>query len=139
MSVQREKLIEELRASKSYEDIIALALARSRQTRFSADTHQWCEVLFELGQRYSEQIPELKSLRFSERPPLPPQTDQVYELFTFLARAREASFPNPQFKFLLVSEEEKTRISQAIGDSLKRYDPMMDDVVRILEEKLAVG
>jgi hypothetical protein len=69
---------------------------------------------------------------------LPPQSDQVYQIFTTLARAGEISLPNPQLEQIVVGRAQKNRIREAIGNSLSEYDVIIDDVVRILEEKVAV-
>lgn len=139
MTTKRREKIECVKAFTTFEDIFALALARSKKRHFSAGSGPWCKAMFEICRRYSSEVPELQDIYFSERPPLPPQSDQVYQIFTTLARAGEISLPNPQLEHIVVHNTHKTRIRRAIGDSLSRYDGIMGDIVRILEEKVAIG
>ena len=134
----RQAKIERLKAFTTFEDIFALALAHSVKQHFLAGSEPWCEAMFEVRERYSSQIPELKDIYFTERPPLAPQSDQVYQIFTTLARAGEISLPNPQLEEIVVRKSHKNRIRKAIGNSLSKYDAFMGDIVRILEEKVAV-
>jgi len=139
MKTARQSKIEQVKAFTTFEDIFALALAGSHKEHFVATSGPWCEAMFEVARLYSSQIPELRDIHFSERPPLPPQSDQVYQVFTTLARAGEISLPNPQLEEIVVQDKHKNRIRKAIGDSLSKYDVFMPDIVQILERKLAAG
>ena len=139
MTSDRALKFERVKAFTTFEDIFALALARSKKQRFSASTEPWCQAMLEVKDRYSNQIPELNDIYFMERPPLPPQSDQVYQVFTTLARSSEMSLPNPQLKEIVIKKNHKSRIRKAIGNSLTKYEPLMDDIVRIMEEKVAIN
>jgi len=138
MANERQSKYGRVKAFTTFEDIIALALARSKRQNFSASTEPWCKAMLELKKRYSDLIPELKDIYFSERPPLTPQSDQVYQIFTTLARAGEMSLPNPQFEKIVINNIHKTRIRKVIGDSLSKYDSLIDEIVPILEEGVAI-
>lgn len=138
MTNNRQSKFERVKAFTTFEDIFALALARSNKQHFSASTEPWCKAMLEVRERYSTQIPELNDIYFTERPPLPPQSDQVYQVFTTLARAGEMSLPNPQLEEIVIKNSHKNRIRKAIGNSLTKYDPLIDEIVRILEEKVAI-
>lgn len=138
MTNNRQSKFERVKAFITFEDIIALALARSNKQNFSARTEPWCKALMEVRDRYLTQIPELSEIYFTERPPLTPQSDQVYQVFTTLARAGEISLPNPQLEKIVIKKSHKNRIRKAIGNSLTKYDPLIDEIRRILEEKVAI-
>jgi len=139
MTITRQEKIDRTKAFTTFDDIFALALSCSNRESFSASSGPWCEAMFEIRERYSIEIPELEDIYFNDRPPLVPQTDQVYQVFMTLARAGEISLPNPQLAKIVVKKSHKNRIRRAIGNSLSHYEPFMDDIVRILEEKVAIG
>lgn len=139
MKINRQTKIDQVKAFTTFEDIFALALARSNKQHFSASTEPWCKAMLEAKERYSTQIPELRDIYFMERPPLTPQSDQVYQVFTTLARAGEISLPNPQLEEIVIRKSHKNRIRKVIGSSLTKYDDaLIDGIVRILEEKVAI-
>lgn len=138
MTNNRQAKVERVKSFTAFEDIFALALALSNREHFFAGSEPWCEAMFAVCERYSSQIPELKDIYFTERPPLAHQTDQVYQVFTTLARAGEISLPNPQLEQIVCRKSHKNRIRKAIGNSLSKYDAFMEDIVRILEEKTAI-
>ena len=59
----------ELRDPHSYvtfDDIFALALAKTKSTKFVADSNTWQQVLYDIRQRYKDKITELRMLYFDE-------------------------------------------------------------------------
>ena len=62
MTKDRESKFERVKAFTTFEDIFALALARSKKQRFSASTEPWCQAMLEIKDRYSNQIPELNRI-----------------------------------------------------------------------------
>ncbi len=138
MREDRQSKFEQINSFITFEDVIALALARSKKHSFKSNTTPWCEALLELKNKYSDKIPELQEIYFNDRPPLPPQSDQVYQIFTTLARSGEMSLPNPQFVKIVISKSQKNRILRALGHSLDKYDALINEIVPILEEKVAI-
>jgi hypothetical protein len=138
MTNTRQEKLEQLKSFITFEDIIALAIARSGKEKFSAKTEHWSKAMKKIKDRFSDQIPELKEIYFSERPPLAPQSDQVYQVFTTLARSGEISLPNPQYREITVHEAQRNLIEKAIGKSLCKYDTFMNSITMILEDELAV-
>lgn len=139
MSLDTDEIRARIKNFTTFVDVIALALAESSETEFSAETHKWAEALYDICQSYASEVPELRSITFIERPPLPPQSDQVYEMLTSLAKSREISLPNPQFERIVISDQQKDRIRSAIGENSSKYpEKILRDISKILETRLSM-
>jgi len=105
----------------TFEDIFALALANTtRSIRFTADSDAWHEVLYEVCEEYRDKMPELRVIFFDERPPLPPQSDEFYQLITTLSMCGLISLPNPNYELIVMSEEQKRRAQEMEGKRLAK-------------------
>ena len=122
----------------TFEDIFALALANSRHSRFKADSDEWNRVLYEVCEQYREQIPQLEVIFFEERPPLPPQSNEFYQLINTLSMSGLISLPNPNYEFIIVDETHKSRVLELERRRLDEYKECIKHITDLLDERLAV-
>lgn len=132
----REELRSQIEGFLTLEDIIQLALAQVPKTQFSADSHNWSAALYELWTKFRQQVPELERVSFSDRPPLPPQTDDVYALITTLAMAGRIGLPNPRLHKVIMSNAVKKRIRRDKSIVQDKYGSLIPRMAEILKRHL---
>jgi len=122
----------------TFEDIFALALANTKNCRFKADSDAWHEVLYEVCKKYQNKVPQLGVIFFEERPPLPPQSDEFYQLITTLSMSGLISLPNPNYELIVMNEEQKKRAREMEGKRLDEYEGYIQEISKLLDARLAV-
>ena len=122
----------------TFEDVFALALANTKGNRFLADSRTWHQVLYEVCEKYREQIPQLEAIFFKERPPLPPQTREYYQLINTLSISGLISLPNPDYAYIIMGEDQKKRTRDLEKRRLEKYQKQIQEISAIIEEHLAV-
>lgn len=122
----------------TFEDIFALALANTRSSRFKADSDAWHEVLYEVCKKYQNKMPQLEVIFFEERPPLPPQSNEFYQLITTLSMAGLISLPNPNYEFIVMDRKQKKRAQELEGKRLDKYKDYIRKITELLDRRLAV-
>jgi hypothetical protein len=136
------KSMKELTASRSYttfDDIFALALAKTKSSRFVADSNKWQKVLYNVCQEYKDRIPELRTMFFDEsHPPLVPQSDEFYQLLSILSASKLISLPNPTFEHICMDKSQKRRATNLEEKLLKHYEEYIENIGQMLEKELAV-
>lgn len=132
----RRELRSQIKNFLTLEDIVQLALAETPKTFFSSDSHAWSAALYELLQKYGEQVPEFKKISFSVRPPLPPQTEDVYRLITTLAMSGRVGLPNPRLHKVIMSKALKQRIKREKTNVFARYGILIPGMADVLERHL---
>ena len=122
----------------TFDDVIALALAKTKSTIFVADSNKWQEVLYDIREKYKDRIPELKTMFFDEsRSPLPPQSDEFYQLINILSASKLISLPNPTFEHICMDKSQKRRVENLEEKLLEGYEQHISEIGQMLEEKLA--
>lgn len=123
----------------TFDDVIALALANSKSVKFFADSNKWQEALYDIRQKYKDNIVELKTMYFDEkRADISPQSEEFYQLINILSASKLISLPNPTFEYICMDSEQKRRTLDLEGALLKHYEEHIKGITKILEEKLAV-
>lgn len=123
----------------TFDDILALALAKTKSREFVADSGKWQAVLYKICERYKDAIPELASMFFDETyTALPPQSDQFYQFLNVMSGAKLISLPNPTFERIEMNGEQKRRAINLEKNLLKRYEEHIPDIAAMLEQELAV-
>ena len=122
----------------TFEDIFALALANAKSTYFKADSDVWHQVLNEVCKKYRDKIPELGVIFFEERPPLPAQSREFYQLITTLSVSDLISLPNPNYEYIVMDRKQKQRAQEMEGKRLGKYKDYIQKITELLEERLAV-
>lgn len=120
----------------TFEDIIALSLANSQHSRFKADSNEWHILLYEVCQEYQGKIPELEVIFFQERPPLPPQSKELYQLITTLSMSGLISLPNPNYEFIVMDNTQKELTKKLETERLKKYKDYIAKITELLDERL---
>ena len=95
--------------------------------------------MYDVCQRYREQIPELRRIYFTHREPLPPQSEQVDRLIKILTMSREITLPNPRYPTIDMNDEKKKSIKERDAKRLARYSPGIQAISRILEAEVSVA
>lgn len=131
-----ERLVSRINEFMTFEDILQLALAQTGTTQFTADSHKWSAALHQVCDRFAGDVPELAVISFTERPPLPPQSDEAYQLITTLAKSGRIGLPNPRLHKIVMSKTEKARITQSKGAVQAKYGDIIKEIAAILEERL---
>ena len=121
----------------TFEDIFALALANTKSSRFKGDSDVWNAVLYEVCQDYRDKMPELEMIFFEERPPLPPQSSEFYQLITTLSMSNLITLPNPNYAFIMMDERQKTRARELEERRLEKYKDDIEKITKLLDEQLA--
>jgi hypothetical protein len=123
----------------TFDDIIALALARTKSCQFFADSGKWQQALYEVRERYKDRIPQLEMMLFDEsRSDIPPQSEELYQLINIMSAAKLISLPNPAFEHILMNKEQKERTIKLEEKLLQPYKEYIGNIAQILENKLAV-
>jgi len=122
----------------TFEDIFALALANTEHFRFKADSDKWHKVLYEVCEKYRDKIPQLGVIFFEERPPLPPQSNEFYQLITTLSMSGLISLPNPNYEYIVMEGTQKERARELEGKRLDKYKDYIRKITELLDDRLAV-
>ncbi len=121
----------------TFEDVFALALANTNSNRFIADSKSWHKVLYEVCDKYREQIPQLGIIFFKERPPLPPQSREFYQLINTLSISGLISLPNPDYAYIVMDDDQKKRTRDLETKRLGKYEKQIQDISAMFEKHLA--
>ncbi len=136
------KEIEEMRGTEeeftTFEDIFALALANSKHSHFKADSNEWHRVLYQVYQEYRDKVPQFGVIFFKERPPLPPQSKEFYQLIATLSMSGLITLPNPSYEFIVMEREQKERARKLEGKRLDKYKSYIREITKLLDQRLAV-
>lgn len=122
----------------TFEDIFALALANTKSSRFKADSDAWHKVLYQVCKDYRDKMPQLQVIFFEERPPLPPQSSEFYQLITTLSMSDLISLPNPNYEFIVMDKIQKKRAKRLEERRLAKYKDYIQKITELLDERLAV-
>lgn len=122
----------------TFEDVFALALANTSHHRFKADSDAWHKVLYEICEKYSKNLPQLAPIFFEDRPPLPPQSNEFYQLITTLSMSGLISLPNPNYEYIVMEEPQKKRARELEEKRLASYKKYIRSISSLLEKQLAV-
>ena len=122
----------------TFEDIFALALANTKSFRFKADSNAWHQMLYEVCEEYRDKMPQLGVIFFRERPPLPPQSKEFYQLISTLSMSGLISLPNPNYEFIVMDRKQKKRARELEGKRLDKYKDYIRKITELLDGRLAV-
>lgn len=122
----------------TFEDIFALALANTEHSHFKADSNEWHKVLYQVYEKYGDKMPQLRVIFFKERPPLPPQSKEFYQLITTLSMSGLITLPNPSYEFIVMEPKQKERARELEGKRLDRYKDYIRKITELLDKQLAV-
>lgn len=137
------KKLEQIAASEreeftTFEDIFALAIANTEHSLFKANSDDWHRVMYEVCEEYRDKIPQLSVIFFEDRPPLPPQSNEFYQLITTLSVSGLISLPNPNYEFIAVGEKQKKRIKKLEEKRLIEYKDYIKKITELIDNRLAV-
>ena len=131
---------ERFRSSFStYENALTYALALTEEDKFDSNPDKWHQVIYDICQKYRDQIPQLKWIYFTFRPPMPPQSEQVDQLIKLLANSREVSLPNPDYPTINMSKENRDLVKKREAGRLTEYQEQLQAISQLLKEKLKVA
>ena len=122
----------------TFEDIFALALANTDNSRFKANSDDWHQVMYEVCEMYRDKIPQLSVIFFENRPPLPPQSNEFYQLITTLSTSGLISLPNPNYEFIVMSNNQKELAKKLEMKRLTKYKDYIQKITELLDKRLAV-
>lgn len=122
----------------TFEDIFALALANTEHHRFTADSDKWHKLLYEVCEKYRDKIPQLGVIFFEERPPLPPQSNEFYQLLTTLSMSGLVSLPNPNYEYIVMEQVQKVHTQELEEKRLDKYKGYIQKITKLLDDRLAV-
>jgi len=122
----------------TFEDIFALALANSEHSKFKADSSEWHKVLYKVYEEYRDEMPQLEAIFFRERPPLPPQSKEFYQLITTLSMSGLITLPNPSYEFIVMDSRQKGRTRELEEKRLAKYKEYIQEITKLLDDHLAV-
>jgi len=121
----------------TYDDIIALALAKTQLTEFTADSDVWQSALHEVQESFKEKIEALSMMFFdTSRPAIPPQSQEFYELISVLSESDLISLPNPTFQRIVMDDNQREKVHELEDELLVDYQEDIDGIANILKEKL---
>jgi len=136
MATQAPQKYAKFRSFFTYENILTYALALTKEEEFDSNPEKWHEVIYEICQEYKTQVPELKWIYFTSRPPMSPQSEQVDQLLKLLANSREVSLPNPDFPAISMKKEKRELIIKRERSRLAKYQKQIEAISHILKDKL---
>ena len=130
---------EQFRSFFTYENALTYALALTGEEKFDSNPDKWHQVIYDICQKYRDQIPQLKWIYFTFRPPMPPQSEQVDQLIKLLANSREVSLPNPDYPTINMSKENRDLIKKREAGRLAEYQEQLQAISQLLKDKLKVA
>jgi len=130
---------EKFRSFVTYENALTYALALTEENRFDSNPDKWHQVIYDICQKYRDQIPQLKWIYFTFRPPMPPQSEQVDQLIKLLINSRQVSLPNPDFPEIIMSKEKRDLIKKREEGRLAEHREELQAISQLLKDKLKVA
>ena len=130
---------EKFRSFVTYENALTYALALTEEDHFDSNPDKWHQVIYDICQKYRDQIPELKWIYFTSRPPMPPQSEQVDQLIKLLANSREVSLPNPSYPTINMGKTNRDLIKKREAGRLPDYQEPLQAISQLLKEELKVA
>jgi len=121
----------------TFDDIFALALANTKGDRFTSDSKKWHQALYDVCQKYQDEIPALQEVFFENRSYLPPQTNEFYQLISILSTSGLLTLPNPTYGFIQMTRPQKKRAKALEENLLEEYKDQIADIAQMLQERLA--
>ncbi|MFC1921410.1 hypothetical protein ACFLYQ_06785 [Chloroflexota bacterium] len=138
MAKEHLQKYEEFKSFFTYENALTFALALTDEEQFDSNPEKWHAVIYEICQKYKSKVPELKWIYFTERPPMPPQSEQVDQLIKLLANSREVSLPNPDYPVIAMSKAKREIITKREQKRLAQYTKEMKGISQLLKTRLKV-
>jgi len=138
MATEAERKDIQLEEFVTFDDILALALARCHTELFTSDAGKWHEALFEVCEKYRDELPALREVFFREHPS-PLQTNQFYELISILSASTLITLPNPNYSSIQMDRHQKKRAKALESKLLERSEQQIKGISDILERRLALG
>lgn len=129
----------QFRSFFTYENVLTYALALTDEERFDSNPDKWHQVIYDICQKYRDQIPQLKWIYFTFRPPMPPQSEQVDQLIKLLANSREVSLPNPDYPTINMDKKKRALIKKREEERLAKYPEELRDISQLLKDTLKVA
>ena len=140
MDKKKLQKYERFRSSFStYENALTYALALTEEDKFDSNPDKWHRVIYDICQKYRDQIPQLKWIYFTSRPPMPPQSEQVDQLIKLLANSREVSLPNPDYPTINMDKTNRDLIKKREAGRLADYQEPLQAISQLLKEELKVA
>ena len=130
---------EEFRSFFTYENVLTYALALTDEDRFDSNPDKWHKVIYYICRKYRGEIPELKWIYFTSRPPMPPQSEQVDQFLKLLANSRQVSLPNPDYPTINMDETKRNLIKKREAGRLPDYQEPLQAISQLLKEELKVA
>lgn len=138
MAKRGPRQLSDPRSYITFDDVFALALARTKSERFVAESGKWQNALYDIWQKYKDRIPELRAMFFDEsRKPLAPQSDAFYQLLNILSASRLISLPNPNFEYICMDKSQKRHARVLEERLLDKYKEYIQEIGQVLEKQLA--
>ena len=122
----------------TFEDVFALALANTNNSRFKANSDDWHRIMYEVCEKYRDKIPQLSVIFFDNRHPILPQSNEFYQLITTLSMSGLISLPNPNYEFIVMGPEQKKRAKKLEKKRLTKYKDYIQNITELLDKRLAV-
>lgn len=138
MDEEKKKKYDEFKSFVTYVDILTYALALTEEEHFDANPDKWHEAVYDIWKNYRKQIPELRRIYFTRRPPLPPQSEQVDRLIKIMTMSREIAQPNPRYPIIDMEEAKRENIKKREGRRLAKYSREINAISQILKDKVSV-
>ena len=129
----------EFRSFFTYENALTYALALTEEDKFDSNPDKWHQVIYDICQKYRDQIPQLKWIYFTFREPMPPQSEQVDQLIKLLANSREVSLPNPSYPTINLDETKRNLIKKREEGRLAPYREELQAISQLLKDTLKVA
>ena len=139
MAKKKLQKYEKFRSFVTYENALTYALALTEEECFDSNPDKWHQVIYDICQKYRDQIPELKWIYFTSRPPMPPQSEQVDQLIKLLANSREVSLPNPSYPTINMDKTSRGLIKKREAGRLAHYQEPLQAISQLLKEELKVA
>jgi hypothetical protein len=139
MVVKGAKELRDPHSYVTFDDIFALALAKTKSIEFHAESSKWQEALNDICEKYKDRIVELKTMYFDKsRSDISPQSDEFYQLISILSASKLISLPNPTYERICMSDKQKERARELEEKLLAHYAEYIGEIADILQEKLGV-
>lgn len=134
--VNIEALKEELLSAWDYQAVLALAVAQSKNNRFTTDISLWNQVIYKFQEKTQPKNPKLLEGIFFNQHNFSPFSPQIE---SFLAVMRRSGclvmwIPNGGYEMPL---EAKRDIIEGQGEILKRYKDTIAELSSEINEKLS--
>lgn len=120
-------------------DILALAVASTKSTRFDADPDKWHTLIYEFVKNSGDKYPEIfRHFVFSFRPGMAPYCDQLDHFFFVMGVAGKMVTYSPDYDVREMPKKTKADILERKKHLLDKYQEPIEQMAGLIDQEIGL-